>query len=77
MKLAPGRLKELVEHNRDTGSALVCHKTLPYGEHPELYPVVCRGYYDRFREVVNAIVIMERLFGPFEQLPLPDDTPPE
>lgn len=46
MSLAPGRVKDLVESNLEAASALVCHKTLPYGDHPEVGEALCRGFYD-------------------------------
>lgn len=48
MHLSPGRLAEIVEHNRTNGAALVCHKTLPYGDHPEVGQAICRGYFDSY-----------------------------
>jgi hypothetical protein len=46
MHLQPGRVKDLVEGNLEAESALVCHKTLPYGDHPEVGEAICRGFYD-------------------------------
>lgn len=46
MHLQPGYVRELVADNLQAESALVCHKTLPYGDHPEVGEALCRGFYD-------------------------------
>lgn len=46
MHLQPGRVRELTDGNLSAESALVCHKTLPYGDHPEVGEAICRGFYD-------------------------------
>ncbi|MGH3783123.1 MAG: hypothetical protein ACRDRO_21495 [Pseudonocardiaceae bacterium] len=61
MRLGPGRLAEIVEANLRAGAALICHKTLPYGSHPELGQSVCRGFFDAYRDRCGAIQIMDRL----------------
>lgn len=73
MHLEQGRLAELVEANRAAGAALICHKTLPYGDHPEMGQAVCRGYYDAFADECPAIQLMKRMFGPdvFEEVVVP------
>ena len=43
MHLEPGRVRELVDDNLDADAALVCHKTLPYGDHPEVGEAICRA----------------------------------
>jgi hypothetical protein len=63
MRLEPGRLAEIVEHNRSVGAALICHHTLSYGDHPEMGETVCRGFYDAYRDEVAVIQIVERLGG--------------
>lgn len=46
MRLPPGRLKDIVDHNVAHEAALVCHETLAYGPKPELGEAICRGYFD-------------------------------
>jgi hypothetical protein len=46
MHLAPGRVKDLVDDNLDADAALVCHKTLPYGDRSEVGEAICRGFWD-------------------------------
>lgn len=60
MKLAPGRLKDIVKSNLETGTLLICHKTT-YGQHTE--EVVCRGFYDRYGPQTNVYRVMHRLGG--------------
>lgn len=43
MRLAPGRLAEIVRANVEADSALACHETT-YGQAPR--EAVCRGFYD-------------------------------
>jgi len=73
MRLRPGRLGELVDHNRgirlpeleglpQSGGVLTCHMTLSYGTHPELGQSACRGYLDAYPDVLAAR-IAERLLG--------------
>lgn len=57
MRLEPGRLADLVESNRSAGSALVCHKTLPYGEHPEVGGAICRGYWDAYSDQDGPLML--------------------
>lgn len=45
MHLNPGRLKDLIETNTASGSALTCHATLADWDAPAP-PAVCRGFYD-------------------------------
>lgn len=63
MDLRPGRLRDLVAANLATGALLVCHDTLPYGEHPEAGEALCRGYWDAYRERTGIWQVMTRLLG--------------
>lgn len=63
MHLGPGRLTKIIRGNLDAGAALICHKTLSYGEHPEAGQAVCRGFYDAYGEQVAAIQVVNRLGG--------------
>lgn len=63
MQLADGRLAEIVATNLNEGAALICHKTLPYGEHPEMGEAVCRGFWDAYGDRTRSIQTMRTLFG--------------
>lgn len=39
------RAAEVIKANVDRGALLTCHKTLPYGPHPEFGPAVCSGFW--------------------------------
>jgi hypothetical protein len=43
MRLAPGRLRGMIEEARAGESGIVCHSTLHLRE-----GAICRGYYDRY-----------------------------
>jgi hypothetical protein len=60
MRLSDGRLADLVEQNRQTGTMLICHQTT-YGQAE--HEVMCRGYWDAYADVSDIPQIMERLFG--------------
>ncbi|MFD6097178.1 hypothetical protein ACFVWN_20475 [Nocardiopsis flavescens] len=47
MDLAPGRVREIIEHNRRTGAGLTCHQTLPYSQY-DAPPAWCRGFVDAY-----------------------------
>ena len=56
MHLNPGRLKQLIEDNTGDGRlGLICHQTLPYGDHPEAGPAFCRWFYDHYGHLANGI----------------------
>ena len=61
MWLAPGRLRDLVEQNRKTGSMLICHHTT-FGQAPR--EVMCRGFWDAYAQESTVPQVMERMFGP-------------
>jgi hypothetical protein len=61
MDLAPGRMRDLVESNLDAGAALTCHKTLSYGEHPELGEALCHGFLAAYGERVVAVRLARAL----------------
>lgn len=63
MHLGPGRLRDLIQANLDAGAFLICHDTLPYGEHPDYGRAMCRGYFDRYYDRTNLGRIMDRLSG--------------
>jgi hypothetical protein len=70
MRLREGRLSDIVRRNQATGTALICHLTLPYGEHPEIGETVCRGYYDAYPDT-PVIQIARQLLGGFREIPPP------
>jgi hypothetical protein len=73
MYLGPGRLKLLIEQN--TGPhhlGLVCHQTLPYGDHPEFGAALCRWFYDTYGHMANGIRVFERLCG-FTEVDPPEE----
>ncbi|GAA4626775.1 hypothetical protein GCM10023196_036390 [Actinoallomurus vinaceus] len=57
MHLAPGRLQEIVEANLRAQALLTCHQTLPDGDHPEVPPAACAGFWDSYhlRTVVGLL----------------------
>lgn len=61
MSLSPGRLASLIKDNLDADSALVCHKTLPYGDHPEFGEALCRGFIDGVGDRSPAIRLAEAM----------------
>lgn len=80
MQLRPGRLANIVRHNLAVGAALICHKTLPYGDHPEIGETVCRGWFDAYGEQTGSLQIVARLaardgVSPFVFVDPPDDGP--
>jgi hypothetical protein len=73
MRLAPGRLAQLVQQAQTSEGFIVCHDTLPYGPHPDYGPAVCRGFYDRYD--TQALQIARRLWG-ISEVPPPADGDP-
>ncbi|MEV6932099.1 hypothetical protein AB0M46_47480 [Dactylosporangium sp. NPDC051485] len=67
MHLATGRLKAIVADAVADGSYVICHDTLPYGNHPDVRPAVCRGFHDRYR--TWRLQLIGRLFGFIEVEP--------
>lgn len=70
MHLGKGRVKEMVEESLNGGGFITCHKTLPYGEHPDADPAVCRGFYDVHGPNSNLLRVWSRL-GPFDEVDEP------
>ena len=68
MHLAPGRLKQMVDTAFAAGSYVICHDTLPYAEHPDTKPAICRGFADRY--TTWRLQVIARLFG-FVEVPPP------
>lgn len=61
MHLSEGRLADLAKSNLDAESALVCHKTLPYGDHPEMGEALCRGFVDAYGGQVTALRLAQAM----------------
>ena len=71
MHLRPGRVRGMVDEALAAGLFITCHKTLPYGEHPEAGPAICRGFYDAHGLRSDAIELYGQLFGGFDEVPEP------
>lgn len=67
MRLAPGRLAELVNRARAREAFIICHDTLPCVADPGYAPAVCRGFYDRYD--TQALQVARRLWGIVEVPP--------
>lgn len=63
MRLAPGRLADLVRENLARGTALICHTTT-YGQRPDIGETICSGWWDNYRDRTRTIMVMIALFGP-------------
>lgn len=73
MHLRRGRVAEMVRDSVAGGGAITCHKTLPYGDHPDFGEAMCRGFYDTVGERSNIIRVMHRLGGFLEVAPPVDE----
>jgi hypothetical protein len=63
MHLPPGRLQDLIDHNREAGAGLTCHQTLSYsGTGAER--AFCHGFHDAYPDT-QVFQIAERLLGGF------------
>jgi hypothetical protein len=51
MRLPPGRSADLIQRNREAGTAQICHHTLASGEHPEVGEAGKTGRQDWFERV--------------------------
>lgn len=69
MHLNRGRVKAMVTDTLDGGGFITCHKTLPYGDHPDFGPAICRGFFDRYAQRSNVLRAWERLGGFVEVAP--------
>lgn len=58
MKLQPGRLKEIVDHNLGEGVGLTCHKTTFDQQEQE---ATCAGYYEAYGDQIQIYQVAERL----------------
>lgn len=70
MDLKSGRVKQMVEDSVAGGGFITCHKTLPYGDHPDAGAAICRGFYDAHGPRSNVLRVWSRL-GPFDEVPEP------
>jgi hypothetical protein len=78
MHLREGKLKELVAGNTgDHHLGLICHQTLPYGDHPDFGPAYCRWFYDHYGDLANGIRVFRRLLGFTEIDPPEEDHAPD
>lgn len=65
MRLAPGRVKEMVDGAVADGSVIPCHKTIHGSAEQE---AVCRGYYDGQVDKVLALMLAYTM-GMIEEMP--------
>lgn len=65
MHLRSGRLKDLVDKNREQGTMLICHKTT-YGQATE--EVLCKGFYDKYGPEQMVYQVINRIGG-FREVP--------
>jgi hypothetical protein len=74
MHLSPGRLKTLIASNcGDARMGLICHQTLPYGDHPGFGAALCRWFYDNYGHLANGIRVLGRLGG-FTEVDPPEES---
>ncbi|MFE7461605.1 hypothetical protein ACWFMI_23870 [Nocardiopsis terrae] len=73
MRLEPGRLAQIIDHNRRVGAGLTCHQTLPYAP-GTTDPAWCRGFYDAYPDT-TAIRFAQLLIGITEVPPPAGDHP--
>lgn len=72
MDLNPGRVKDLVERSIKNQSCIPCHSTIEpdFAREEDVKPAICRGFWDSYRDQVQALEIGERL-GVIEYDPVP------
>ncbi len=58
MHLGPDRTAAFIRHVLDTGSYVVCHDTLTYGDFPGYGPAICRGFFDAYRDRTRDLLIL-------------------
>jgi hypothetical protein len=63
MHLEPGYLQGIIRDNVGAGALLTCHKTLPYGDHPEFGPAACHGFWESHGKHTTAGIIAENFIG--------------
>lgn len=61
MHLEPGQLEAMVAEAIDDSSYIICHGTLPYGNHPDARPAICRDFADCYSTWRPRVIA--RLFG--------------
>jgi hypothetical protein len=52
MSLNPGRMKDLVETNRERDTAFACHQTIYRDDRDQ---AICRGYYDAYGKEITPL----------------------
>jgi hypothetical protein len=64
MRLSPGRLRQMTQDALREGSqGIICHSTLPYGDHPESGPAICGGFWELHGHRNNFLRVMGRIGG--------------
>jgi hypothetical protein len=59
MHLGADRTAAFIQHVLDAGSYVVCHDTLTYGDFPGYGPVICRGFFDAYRDRTRDLLILQ------------------
>jgi hypothetical protein len=59
MHLGPGRTAAFIRQVLDTGSYVVCHDTLTYGDFPDYGPAICRGFFDTYCNRTRDLLILQ------------------
>jgi hypothetical protein len=54
---------DIIQGNVAAGALLTCHQTLPYGDHPEVPPAVCAGFWAEHGPATAAGRIAIHLIG--------------
>lgn len=72
MHLNPGRVKDMVQAAVQQGNqGIICHQTLPYGDHQDFGGALCRWFYDHYGHLTNFIRCMDRMGG-FDEVAPPE-----
>jgi len=75
MHLGPERLREIIGQALASGSFVVCHDTLTYGDFPGYGPAICRGFYDAYRSRSPALILLQA-FRRLVEVPPPEAASP-
>ncbi|SDH18416.1 hypothetical protein SAMN05421505_11295 [Sinosporangium album] len=73
MKLAPGRLREMVNTAIVAeGGHIICHDTLPYSRYETAEAAICRGFWNRYRKKIPLLSYLEQA-GWVREISRPED----
>jgi hypothetical protein len=59
MHLGAEHTARFVRQALDTGTYVVCHQTLTYGDHPDFGPAICRGFFDAYADRSPALRLLQ------------------